>query len=102
MTESDDFMEFGYTSELSLFKPSMIDSGVQKTRWIPYKPVTQMERGLEFVVNNNSSAYIDLSRTTLNLQVQVLKEDGTVLPKMPPGLEIKSDGSKQILNNCYD
>ena len=59
MNTSSDSMEFGYTSELSIFKPSLVDTGVQKVRWIPYKPVTQMERGIEFVINNNSSAYID-------------------------------------------
>ncbi len=94
MGEQEDIMEFGYSSELSLFKSSLIDSGVQKTRWIPYKPVSQMERGLEFVVNNNSSAYLDLSRTTLSLQVQVLKEDGTVLPGVGTGLDVSTDGSK--------
>ena len=95
MNTSSDIMEFGYTSELSLFKPSLIDTGVQKVRWIPYKPVTQMERGIEFVVNNNSSAYIDLARTTLNLQVQILKEDGTVLPEIGKGLDIPEGASKK-------
>ncbi len=96
MADQEDIMEFGYSSELSLFKSSLIDTGVQKIRWIPYKPVSQMERGLEFVVNNNSSAYLDLSRTTLSLQVQVLKEDGTVLPKIGTGLDVSSDGSKFV------
>ncbi len=94
MSDQDDIMEFGYSGELSLFKPTLIDSGVQKVRWIPYKPVSQMERGLEFVINNNSSAYLDLSKISLSLQVQVLKEDGTVLPAVGPGLDVSSDGSK--------
>ena len=100
MNATEEVMEFGYSSELSIFKPSIIDSGVQKIRWIPYKPVSQMERGIEFVVNNNSSAYIDLSRTTLNLQVQILKEDGTALPKIPEGLNIPKDASKFEFRCC--
>ncbi len=96
MNTSSDSMEFGYTSELSIFKPSLVDTGVQKVRWIPYKPVTQMERGIEFVINNNSSAYIDLARTSLNLQVQILKEDGTAIPPLGDGLDIPEDASK-----CY-
>ena len=96
MNAQDDVMEFGYSDELSLFKPTLIDSGVQKMRWIPYKPVSQMERGLEFVVNNNSSAYLDLSKISLSLQVQVLKEDGTVLPDIGSGLDVSSEGSKLL------
>ena len=94
MNDQEDVVEFGYSSELSLFKPTLIDSGIQKMRWIPYKPVSQMERGLEFVVNNNSSAYLDLAKISLSLQVQVLKEDGTVLPDVGPGLDVTTDGSK--------
>ena len=94
MNTSSDIMEFGYTSELSIFKPSLLDTGVQKVRWIPYKPVTQMERGIEFVINNNSSAYIDLARTSLNLQVQVLKEDGTALPELGKGLDVADEASE--------
>lgn len=87
MTESDEYFDFGYSANLSLFQPPLIDSGVEKTRWIPYKSVSQMDRGLEFVVSNNSSAYIDLSRIRLQLQVQIRQEDGTALPIIPPGAD---------------
>lgn len=88
MSSSDEYLDFGYTANLSLFQPPLVDTGIEKTKWVPYKSVSQMDRGLEFVVANNSSAYIDLSRTRLHLQVKVCLEDGSSLPVIPPGVEI--------------
>lgn len=96
-----DYLDLGYAQELSLFQPSLIDTGVQKTRWIQHKPVTQMERNLEFVITNNSSAYIDLARTTLQLQVQLLKQDGSVIPEVPSGIDIPDEVGKYRIMSCF-
>ena len=76
-------VEFGYSQQLSLFQPSIVDTGVEKFRCIPIRPVSQMDNSLEFVVKNQSSAYIDFKRTTLQIKAQVLLSDGTAIPTVP-------------------
>ena len=72
----------GYGEELALFERPVIDGGVQKVRWIEYKPVNQITSGgaIEFLVSGNGNHYIDLRRTRLNIKVKVLQGDGTDLP----------------------
>ena len=69
----------GYGEELALFEKPVIDGGVQKVRWIEYKPVNQITAGgaVEFIVSGNGNQYIDLRRTRLNVKVKVLLGDGS-------------------------
>lgn len=77
---------YGYSEELALFEKPVIDAGVEKVRWIEYKPVNQISHGsnIEFVVSGNGNQYIDLRRTRLYIKAKVTLEDGRPLPSDEP------------------
>jgi hypothetical protein len=82
----------GYGEELALFERPVIDGGVEKVRWIEYRPVNQLtpDSAVEFVINGNGSQYIDLRRTLLHVKARVVQGDDTPLP-VPQ--DLLSDGS---------
>ena len=96
MENEESHIEFGYLSQLSLFQPSIIDTGVERFRCVPTRPVSQMDNSLEFVVKNSSSAYIDFARTTLQLKVQVLMSDGSPIPAVSDLGDMEPASSKLI------
>jgi hypothetical protein len=72
----------GYSEDLALFERPVIDGGVEKVRWIEYRPVNQISQdaAIEFVVNGNGNQYIDLQRTLLHVKARIVNSDDSALP----------------------
>ena len=73
--------EFLHPPELSIFQKPYLTHGVSKIQYVEYKPVSQPSAGsvMEFQVPGNGSQYLDLKSTRLQVKLQILKEDGTVI-----------------------
>ncbi|MEW8547028.1 MAG: hypothetical protein AB2693_26230 [Candidatus Thiodiazotropha sp.] len=63
--------------ELSIFQHAPTDTSVQTMEWIEYRPVNQLSDGvpLEFNVSPQSSAYVDLKRSLLNVKLRLVGTD---------------------------
>ena len=68
-------------SELDLFTLPLTQTGVETGSWDPHHPVTSLndDAPIQFEINGSGENYIDLSNTSLLLQVKITKEDGTDL-----------------------
>jgi hypothetical protein len=75
---------YGYSEELALFEKPVLNGGVQKVRWIEYRPVNQITQdgSIDFIISGNGSSYVDLRRTYLYVKAKVVRHDDTPLP--PP------------------
>lgn len=73
---------YGYSEELAIFEKPVINAGVQKVRWIEYRPVNQITQdgSIDFVISGNGSNYVDLRRTYLHVKAKVVHSDDTPLP----------------------
>ena len=69
------------SSELELFALPPTQTSIEYGQWNHYKPLSSLtdDGPIEFVVPGHGDEYIDLSHTMLNMTVQILKSDGTVL-----------------------
>ena len=69
----------GHQSNLALFAPVKVDTGIEKVEWIDYRPTSQISRGsaIDFFIPGNGQNYIDLQKTKLYMKVRILKKDGT-------------------------
>ena len=69
----------GHQSNLALFHPLPVDTGVESIQWIEYRPVSQLSYGsfIEFNVPPCSMEYLDLSKTRLHIKARILKTDGS-------------------------
>ncbi|XP_060579279.1 uncharacterized protein F54H12.2-like [Ruditapes philippinarum] len=74
-------MEDYHQEELSLFVSPPADPSLQSREWITYRPVNQVTNAsaLEFNIPGQSSAYMDLKRSVLNLKIQIVKGDGSAI-----------------------
>ncbi|XP_045158604.2 uncharacterized protein F54H12.2-like [Mercenaria mercenaria] len=74
-------MEDFHKEELSLFTSPPAATTVQSREWITYRPVNQVTTlsALEFNIPGQSSAYLDLKRSVLNLKLQIVKGDGAAV-----------------------
>ena len=66
-------------NELALFQPMPIEHSVHETKWVNFRPTTQIsDTGpIEFNISPTSSYYVLLGKTYLNLKVKITKTDGT-------------------------
>ena len=69
----------GYQSNLALFHPKPVDTGIEQIQYIDYRPISQLSSGsfVEFNISPTSMEYIDLRKTRLHLKVRILRNDGT-------------------------
>jgi hypothetical protein len=75
-------INYGYSEELALFEKPVLNAGVQKVRWVEYRPVNHITQdgSIDFVVSGNGSNYVDLRRTYLNVKAKILQQDDSPLP----------------------
>lgn len=64
-----------HDQELSIFEPAPTDTSIQTREWIQYRPVNQISdnSALDFNIPPQSSAYIDLKRSVLNVKLRLTK-----------------------------
>ncbi|MET0103903.1 MAG: hypothetical protein ABW072_02035 [Sedimenticola sp.] len=67
--------------QLNLFDPLDTDTSLHSTEWIEYRPINQISdtSALEFNIPAQSSAYVDLKRSVLNIKMRLVKADGTLV-----------------------
>jgi hypothetical protein len=65
--------------ELSLFEPARRDTSLHSREFIEYRPINQLTESaaLEFNIPAQSSAYIDLKRSVLNVKLRLVNADNT-------------------------
>ena len=65
--------------ELSLFEPARRDTSLHSREFIEYRPINQLtdSAALEFNIPAQSSAYIDLKRSVLNVKLRLVNADNT-------------------------
>lgn len=65
--------------KLNLFDPVDTDTALQSTEWIEYRPVNQItdSAALDFNITAQTSAYMDLKRSVLNVKLRLVNEDNT-------------------------
>ena len=65
--------------ELSIFEPTPTDTSLQTWEWIQYDPVNQISdnSAVDVIIPPQSSAYIDLKRSVLNVKLRITKADTT-------------------------
>jgi hypothetical protein len=75
-------INYGYSEELALFEKPVLNGGVQKVRWVEYRPVNQITQdgSIDFVISGNGNNYVDLRRTYLYVKANVLQNDDIPLP----------------------
>ena len=69
------------SEELALFQPANKEQAIQRTEWINFRPIGQISKGsaIEFVIPGTSNDYVDLAKTRLNIQMRILKSDGSTV-----------------------
>lgn len=71
-----------HAPELALFSPTNVESGIESTEWVEFRPVGQIGEGgaLEFNIPGNSLTYVDLKRTRLRLKGKITESNGNGVP----------------------
>ena len=69
------------SSGLDIFKTKPMQTSVENGFYVEVRPLASITEGspIEFVIKGSPECYIDLANTYLNVQAQILREDGTVL-----------------------
>ena len=69
------------TSELLLFNPPIVESGVESTQYIEYLPANQLseEGPIEISIPSSGAMYIDLSRSRLHVKAKIVQKNGSDL-----------------------
>lgn len=74
--------------QLNLFQPPIIQTAIEKTSIVEFRPTTQLTDDgfspVTFSVGGDSRNYIDLSRTRLHVDGKIVLKDGSILPKASP------------------
>ena len=69
-----------YPEQLALFETPSRDLTVQRTQYVEYRPISQLNSGpLQFHIPATANQYLDLSRSRLRLKVLLQKGDGTAI-----------------------
>ena len=65
--------------QLKLFTPALTDTSLQSTQWLEYRPINQITEtsALEFNISAQTSAYIDLKRSVLNIKLRLVNADNS-------------------------
>ena len=68
-----------HLNELNLFASTTADISLHSREWIEYRPVSQItdSAALNFNIPAQSSAYIDLKRSILNIKLRLVNADNT-------------------------
>ena len=68
-----------HQEDLSLFVPPPVDTSAISREWIEYRPVNQITDTsvLDFNIPAQSSAYVDLRRSVLNIKAKIVKADNS-------------------------
>ena len=68
-----------HVDELNLFTPTIPDTSLHSREWIEYRPISQVtdSSALDFNIPAQSSAYVDLKRSVLNIQLRLVNADNT-------------------------
>ena len=63
-------------NELALFQPVPTEHAVNETKWVNFRPTSQIsDTGpIEFNISPTSSYYVLLGKTVLNLKVKITKK----------------------------
>jgi hypothetical protein len=71
-------MAENHLHQMSLFEVPPTDTAVQVREWIEFRPINQIndDSALEFNVVPQSTGYMDLSRSKLNVKLKITKADG--------------------------
>ena len=66
---------------MSIFEAPPINTAIQVREWLEFRPINQLSENsaIEFHVVPQSTGYIDLKRSLLNVKLKLTKEDGTPL-----------------------
>ena len=72
-----------YREQLALFVEAPRDSSLKSKEWIEYKPTNQINdtSAINFTITAQSSAYVDLKNSVLNVKLRLTDGDGTPLNK---------------------
>ena len=72
-------MDAGFNSELMLFQPPVVNSGVDYVQWMECRPLNQLteDGSVDLQVTGQGSQYLDLQRSRLYVKAQIVKEDGS-------------------------
>lgn len=68
----------GYSEMLALFTKPDVETGIQDMNHREYCPISQVNGSsvLEFYIPNNGSDYINLKEASLQMEIEILKDDG--------------------------
>ena len=79
----DSKMSDWYREQLALFVEAPRDSSLKSKEWIEYKPTNQINdtSAINFTITAQSSAYVDLKNSVLNVKLRLTDGDGTPLNK---------------------
>jgi hypothetical protein len=68
-----------YTSDMDLFSVPPHDVGVSKILWEDYTPIGDYGKNscFEFNIPNNGTAYVDMKKTRLYVELEIKKQTGT-------------------------
>ena len=68
----------GYSEELAIFQKPIHNVGIKNTHVTTFYPVNDFSTQgvIQFHVNNNSSNYLDLRRTRLNITCKIVRQNG--------------------------
>ena len=67
------------SEEISLFEGPVTEIGLGSCEYQEYRPVSQITHGSPITFSLNSTEYIDLNKTRLNLKVRIVKENGEAI-----------------------
>lgn len=69
----------GFNSELLLFQPPVINTGIDQLQWLEISPISQLteDSAVDIVIPGSGPQYLDLKRSRLYVKAKIVKEDGT-------------------------
>ena len=72
-----------YRDQLAIFVEAPRDASLKLKEWIEYKPTNQINgtSAINFTITAQSSAYVDLKSSVLNVKLRLRNGDGTPLNK---------------------
>ena len=84
MAETMSDVQVAYPEELSIFEKPTQNLGTKAARCITYYPVNDFSTQgvIQFRVPNNSSSYLDLRKTRLNISCKIVKKNGQALEQI--------------------
>ena len=68
----------GYSEELAIFQKPIQNVGIKNNHITTFYPVNDFSTQgvIQFQINNNSSNYLDLRRTRLNITCKIVRQNG--------------------------